>query len=81
MTGSYVCRNQREKNRSGGLFVRLILNGFIKMKPLANGQQKPYENAKEKFIKKNLKIIMLKIKNIVKVGTTVIIKVNRNYCM
>ena len=47
------------------------------MKLLTNEQQKLHENTKICYIcKKNLKINMLKIKNIVKLGTIVIIHVN-----
>ena len=48
------------------------------MKLLTNEQQKSYENGKffSKFAKINLKINMLKIKSIAKLGTIVIIQVN-----
>ena len=48
-----------------------------KIKPLTNEQQKSYQNAKICYVcKKKLKINMLKIKNIVKLATMLIIQVN-----
>ena len=50
---------------------------FLKMKLLTKQQQKSNENEKFIiFVKKNLKMDMLKIKSIVKLGFIVIIQVN-----
>ena len=70
------CESLREHAIEISIFSQRINFKKKKMKLLTKKQKKSYEIAKSLFVKKNLKINMLKIKNIVKLGTIVIIQVN-----